>query len=44
MSPPAPPPAPPPPADPAGYAPLARPGDQVVTPPAQPATPDEVPQ
>jgi general secretion pathway protein D len=43
MSPPAPPPAPPPPADPAGYAPLARPGDQVVMPPPA-SPPNEVPQ
>jgi general secretion pathway protein D len=35
--PPDPAPAPPPPLDPATYAPLARPGDQVVTPPAAPA-------
>lgn len=37
MVPPDPAPAPPPPLDPATYAPLARPGDQVVTPPAAPA-------
>ncbi|MFL6843469.1 MAG: type II secretion system secretin GspD [Allosphingosinicella sp.] len=36
MTPPNPPPAPPPPLDPAAYAPLARPGDQVVTPPRPP--------
>jgi general secretion pathway protein D len=43
MTPPDPAPAPPPPADPATYAPLARPGDQVVTPPAPAANP-ETPQ
>ncbi|HEX8620877.1 MAG TPA: type II secretion system secretin GspD [Allosphingosinicella sp.] len=37
MVPPDPAPAPPPPLDPAVYAPLARPGDQVVAPPATPA-------
>ena len=37
MVPPDPAPAPPPPLDPATYAPLARPGDSVVTPPAAPA-------
>ncbi|HYE29452.1 MAG TPA: type II secretion system secretin GspD [Allosphingosinicella sp.] len=37
MVPPDPPPAPPPPVDPATYAPLARPGDQVVAPPSAPA-------
>jgi general secretion pathway protein D len=37
MVPPDPAPPPPPPLDPATYAPLARPGDQVVTPPAAPA-------
>jgi general secretion pathway protein D len=42
MAPPNPPPAPPPPLDPAAYAPLARPGDQVVTPPGPP--PAETPR
>ncbi|HEX6376523.1 MAG TPA: type II secretion system secretin GspD [Allosphingosinicella sp.] len=42
MVPPEPPPAPPPPLDPAAYAPLARPGDQVVTPAAAP--PAETPR
>jgi general secretion pathway protein D len=43
MSPPEPAPAPPPPADPATYAPLVKPGDQVVRPPAAVPTP-EIPQ